>query len=100
MLTYMERKSLLFNTFHITWHDEFTLNCNDPEQASEKEIKDFMEKRKDKANKEDRMKEKAQTKSKKMEENKKRTEDKKGNEAYRRHHGTHLLKECPTNPKN
>ena len=99
-LTDMERKSLLFNTFPITWCDEFTLNRNDPEQASEKEIKDFMEKRKDKADKEDKAKERAQTKTKKIEENKKKREDKKGNEPCRRHHGTHLWKDCPTNPKN
>ena len=49
-LTDIERKSLLFNTFP-TWCDEFTLNCNDLEQASAKEIKDFMEKCKDQADK-------------------------------------------------
>ena len=66
-LTDMERKSLLFNTFPMTWCNEFTLNRNDPEQASEKKIKDFMEKRKDKkADKEDRAKERAQNKAKKI----------------------------------
>ena len=50
--TDMERKSLLFNTFPSTWCEEFTLNRNDPEQVSKKEIKDFMEKRKEKADKE------------------------------------------------
>ena len=99
-LTDMERKSLLFNTFPMTWCDEFTLNRNDPEQASEKEIKDFMEKRKDKADKEERTKDRAQSKSKKMEENKKKREEKKGNEPCRRHQGTHLWKDCPSNPKN
>ena len=42
LLTDMERKSLLFNTFPKTWRAEFTLNCNDPNLASEKEIKDFI----------------------------------------------------------
>ena len=99
-LTDTERKSLLFNTFPVTWCNEFTLNRNDPEQASEKEIKDFMEKRKDKADREDRIKERAQTKAKKMCENKKKREAKKGNEPCRRHQGAHLWKDCPTNPKN
>ena len=74
----------------MTWCDEFTLNCNDPEQVSEKEIKDFMEKQKDKADKEDQIKERMQTNSKKLEENKKKTEDKKGNESCRRHHMEHI----------
>ena len=36
VLTNMEKKSLLFNTFLKTWRSEFTLNRNDPELASKK----------------------------------------------------------------
>ena len=93
-LTGMELKSLLFNTFPTTWCGEFTLNCNDLEQVSEKQIKDFMEKRRrDKADKEDHVKERAQSKTKKMDDNKEKREEKKGNEPCRRHAGTHLWKD-------
>ena len=100
ILTDMERKSLLFNTFPKTWRAEFTLNRNDPELASEKEIKDFMEKKKELADKEDNHKEKTKTKLKKLEDTKKKREDKKGNQPCRTHEGAHLWKDCPMNPKN
>ena len=100
ILTDMERKSLLFNTFPKSWRSEFTLNRNDPELASEKEIKDFMEKKKELADKEDNSKEKAKTKLKKLEEVKRKREDKKGNQPCRTHEGMHLWKDCPLNPKN
>ena len=99
-LTDMERKSLLFNTFPSTWCDEFTLNRNDPEQASEKEIKDFMEKRKEKADKEASSKERTQAKIKKIKDKREKRDNKKGNEPCRKHYGAHLWKDCPTNPKN
>ena len=99
-LTDMERKSLLFNSFPKTWRSEFTLNRNDPELASEKEIKDFMEKKKELADKEDNLKERAKSKVKKLEEAKKKREDKKGNQPCRTHEGAHMWKDCPMNPKN
>ena len=70
-LTDMEKKSLLFNSFPKSWRLEFTLNRNDPELASEKEIKDFMEKKKEMADREDSNKERAKAKAKKLEEAKK-----------------------------
>ena len=100
ILTDMEKKSLLFNTFPKTWKSEFTLNRNDPELASEKEIKDFMEKKKELADKEDSNKERTKAKLKKMEETKKKREDRKGNQPCRTHEGIHLWKDCPLNPKN
>ena len=51
ILTDMEKKLLLFNSFPKTWRLEFTLNRNNSELASEKEIKDFMEKKKEMADK-------------------------------------------------
>ena len=99
-LTDMEKKSLLFNTFPKTWRSEFTLNRNDPELASEKEIKDFMEKKKELADKEDNIKERAKTKLKKLEDSKKKRDDRKGNQPCRVHEGAHLWKDCPANPKN
>ena len=62
-LTDVEKKLLLFNSFPKTWRLEFTLNRNDPELASEKEIKDFMEKKKEIADREENNKERAKTKS-------------------------------------
>ena len=66
--------------------------------ASEKEIKDFMEKKKRMVDKEEAKEERAKAKAKKMEENKKKREDKKGNQLCRRHNGAHLYKDCPANP--
>ena len=100
MLTDMEKKSLLFNTFPKTWRSEFTLNRNDPELASEKEIKDFMEKKKELADKEESHKEKSKAKLKKLEDIKKKRDDKRGNQPCRTHGGAHLWKDCPSNPKN
>ena len=100
ILTDMERKSLLFNTFPKSWRSEFTLNRNDPELASEKEIKDFMEKKKELADKEDGAKERAKTKLKKLEDSKKKRDDKKGSQPCRTHEGAHLWKDCPLNPRN
>ena len=100
MLTDMEKKSLLFNTFPKTWRSEFTLNQNNPELASEKEIKDFMEKKKELADKEDSVKERAKTKLKKLEDSKKKRNDRKGNQPCRVHKWAHLWKDCPANPKN
>ena len=99
-LTDMERKSLLFNIFPKTWRAEFTLNPKDSNLASEKGIKDFMEKKKELAGKEDNNKEKVKNKLKKVEEQKKRREDKKRNQPCRTHNGAHLWKDCPSNPKN
>ena len=99
-LTDMERKSLLFNSFPKSWRSEFTLNRNDPELASEKEIKDFMEKKKELADKENNHKEKTKTKLKKLEDAKKKREDRKGSQPCRTHQGAHLWKDCPLNPKN
>ena len=45
-LTDMEKTLLLFNSFPKTWRCEFTLNRSNPKLASEKEIKDFMDKKK------------------------------------------------------
>ena len=100
ILTDMEKKSLLFNSFPKTWRLEFTLNRNDPELASEKEIKDFMEKKKEMADREENSKERAKAKVKKMEETKKKRQEKKGNQLCRTHNGAHLWKDCPNNPKN
>ena len=100
ILTDMEKKSLLFNSFPKTWRLEFTLNRNDPEQASEKEIKDFMEKKKEMADREDNHKERTKAKVKRMEDSKKKRLDKKGNQPCRTHNGEHLWKDCPANPKN
>ena len=100
ILTDMEKKSLLFNSFPKTWRTEFTLNRNDPELASEKEIKDFMEKKKEIADRKENHKEKAKAKVKKMEDSKKKRSEKKGNQPCRTHHGAHLWKDCPNNPKN
>ena len=93
----LERKSLLFNTFPKTWRAaEFMLNCNDPELASEKEIKDFMEKKKEITDRENSVREKAKSKVKKMEESKKKRDEKKGNQPCRTHNGAHLWKDdCP-----
>ena len=99
-LSDMERKSLLFNTFPKSWRSKFTLNWNDPELASEKEIKDFMEKKNELADKEDNLKEKAKTKLKKLEEVKRKRDNKKGNQPCRTHEGAHLWTDCPLNPKN
>ena len=100
ILTDMEKKSLLFNTFLKTWKAEFTLNRNGLELASEKEIKDFMEKKKELADKEDSNKERTKAKLKKMEETEKKRDDQKGNQPYRTHQGAHLWKDCPLNPRN
>ena len=100
ILTDMEKKSLLFNTFPKTWRAKFTLNQNDPELASEKEIKDFVEKKKELADKEDNNKERAKSKLKKLKETKKKREDKKGNQPCRTHNREHLWKDCPLNPRN
>ena len=50
ILTDMEKKALLFNSFPETWRLELRLNQNHLELASKKEIKeDFMEKKKEMA---------------------------------------------------
>ena len=72
ILTDLENKSLLFDIFPKTWKAEFTLNWNNQELASEKKIKDFMEKKKELANKEDSNKERTKSKLKKLEETKKK----------------------------
>ena len=100
VLTDLEKKSLLFNTFPKTWKAEFTLNRNDPELASEKEIKDFMQKKKELADKEENNRERTKSKVKKIEETKRKREDKKGNQPCRTHGGEHMWKDCPLNPKN
>ena len=100
ILTDMEKKSLLFNSFPKTWRLEFTLNWNNPELASEKEIKDFMEKKKEMADKEYNNKEKAKVKAKKIEDSKKKRQERKGNQPCQTHNGMHLWKDCQSNPKN
>ena len=52
MLTDMEKKSLLFNTFLNTLRMELTLNQNYPDQAFEKKIRHFVERRKERADQE------------------------------------------------
>ena len=73
---------------------------NNPELASEKEIKDFMEKKKELTDKEDNMKERSKAKLKKLEEVKRKRDNKKGNQPCRTHEGARLWKGCPLNPKN
>ena len=68
--------------------------------ATEKEIKDYMDKKKRIADKEDADKERAKAKAKKLEENKKKQKEKRGNQWCRRHNGAHLYKDCPANPDN
>ena len=96
----MEKKSLLFISFPKTWRLEFTLNRNDPKLASEKEIKDFMEKKKEMADREDNNKERAKAKAKKFEDSRKKRQEKKGNQPCQPQGGAHLWKDCPSNPKN
>ena len=64
-LTTQEQKSLLFNTFPRHWRDEFTLNQNNPENAPEEEIIDFMEKKKELTDAEISRKERTEAKKKK-----------------------------------
>ena len=76
------------------------MNRNNLELASEKEIKDFMEKKKELANKEENTRERTKSKLKKIKETKKKREERKGNQPCRTHGGEHLWKDCPLNPKN
>ena len=98
--TAQERKSLLFNTFPRNWRDEFTLNRNNPENAPEQEIIDFMEKKKELTDAELSRKERTKSKKKKLDESKKKREKNAGNTPCRLHNGEHLWKDCPNNRKN
>ena len=96
-LTDLERKSMLFNTFPKKWRDEFTLFRTDPETASEHDIIDYMEKKKELTDHEQSKKTKAEGKKKKMDENKKKRKEAAGNKDCRLHPGQHLWKDCPMN---
>ena len=100
ILTDMEKKSLLFNSFPKTWRLEFTLNGNDSELASKKEIKDFMEEKKEIADREESSKERAKAKVKRMKDARKKRDNIRGNQPCWTLNGAHLWKDCPANPKN
>ena len=72
-LTDMERKSLLlFNTFPMTWCDKFTLNQNDPEQASKKRSKTSWRRGRTKLTKRSRVKQKLKLKPRKWKRTKRK----------------------------
>ena len=97
-LTDLERKSMLFNTFPRKWRDEFTLFRTDPEAASEFDIIDFMEKKKDLTDHEQSRKSRGESKNKKkIDEHKKKRKEAAGNKDCRMHPGQHLWKDCPMN---
>ena len=64
ILTDIESKFLIFKTFPKTWRLVFSFNRNDHEQVSEKQVKDFVEKRKETVDREDSIKKKAKAKVK------------------------------------
>ena len=98
-LTDLERKSMSFNTFPKKWRDEFTLFRTDPETASEFDIIDFMEKKKELTDHEQSKKDKGENKKKKFDENRKKRKEAAGNKDCRLHPGQHLWKDCPMNKR-
>ena len=98
-LTDLERKSMLFNTFPKKWRDEFTLFRTDPETASEFDITDFMEKKKELTDREQSKKDKGENKKKKFDEQRKKRKEAAGNKDCRLHPGQHLWKDCPMNKR-